>query len=357
MNQLPLRDLHSGLGATFSERRGAECVDSYGDIDGEFRLIKESAALIDLSHRSRLCVIGPDRAQFLHGQVTNDIKKLHPGDGCRAALVDHKGKIQSDLNIHRLSEELLLDFEPGLTERVTERLNQFIIAEDVEVIDVAPHYGLLSIQGPKSAEALASLFPGDRIPNTARSVISRKDDKLGELYLVNHPRAGQPGFDLYAPTNSMPAAFESLLVVTRSAGGDVCGFAALDRARILAGIPRYGADMDESNLVSETGIAEEAISYSKGCYIGQEVIARIRTYGRAKRRFCRLEIKSTDGNLPAKGDLLYSGDRKAGWITSVTTDGIGEGVVALGYVAADFWDSGTPLTLKGDAGDQSAVVA
>ncbi len=357
MPPLPLHDLHADLCARFSDFNGSEYVESYGDVVGEFRLLQESSALIDLGFRSRLCVIGPDRVPFLHGQVTNDIRKLKPGEGCLAALVDHKGKILSDLSVHRLNEELLLDFEPGLTERVSDRLNQFIIAEDVEIVDVAPHYGLLSVQGPKSSSAVESLNLGAAPPSEPRQVVALNHDTFGEIYLVNRARTGQPGFELYVPTGSLKSAFEALLAAVNSAGGDVCGDAALEQARILAGIPRYGVDMDESNLVSETGIAEEAISYSKGCYIGQEVIARIRTYGRAKRRFCRLTIETSGSDLPANGDLLHAGERKAGWITSATCAMDGSGVVALGYVSADFWDSGTPLTLKTKTDDLRAVVA
>ncbi len=356
MKPLPLRSVHEELGATLADLNGSECAESYNDADAESRLLHESACLIDLSHRGRLCVIGPDRIQFLHGQVTNDVRKLAPGEGCLAALVDHKGKIQSDLNIHRLSDELLLDFEPGLTESVSGRLNQFIIAEDVEVIDVAPHYGLLSLQGPKSAEVLESMKLGCDLPAAPRQVASVNHEEWGETYLVNSPRADQTGFDLYVPTAAMEPAFRRMLAACAAIGGGLCGTAALEKARILAGIPRYGADMDDSNLVSETGIADEAISYSKGCYIGQEVIARIRTYGRAKRRFCRLKIDANASALPAKGELLYSGERKAGWITSATTSEDGDGLVALGYVAADHWDAGTALILKREAGELKAVV-
>ena len=126
-------------------------------MEDEFTAITKTAGLLDLSSRSRLCLLGEDRIKYLHGQVTNDINGLAENTGCYAALVNAKGKMESDLFAYRLAEEILLDFEPGLTDAVKARLEKFIITEDVEIADVAPHFGLLSVQGPKAAEVLVEL--------------------------------------------------------------------------------------------------------------------------------------------------------------------------------------------------------
>ncbi len=350
MSSLLLRDQHTQNGALFGEVNGIECALSFGDTAAEFRRLRQTVALLDFSHRGRLCVIGPDRVDFLHGQVTNNVKSLGVGEGCLAALVDHKGKIQSDLSIHRLNDELLLDFEPGLIQAVVERLEKFIIAEDVELVDVAPHYGLLSLQGPQSPEAVTALFPGLEAPVKDRSWTRPPDDSFGESYLVRRARIGGEGFDLFVPNDHLPRAFESLKNICEKLDGGLCGWEALEAARIEAGFPRQGIDMDETTLVSETGIAEEAISYAKGCYIGQEVIARIRTYGRAKRKFCRLQLPDDLPELPAKGTELFSGERKAGWITSAVRCPDTGHNLALGYVATDFASPDAEFTLAGDQG-------
>src|ERR1700690_3470407 len=143
---------------------------------------------MDLSSRSRICLTGADRVRFLHGQVTNDVKKLRIGEGCYAAITNAKGKMESDLNIFCLADELLLDFEPGLTEKISARLEKFIVADDVQILDAAPHYGLLSVQGPKAAEAVRALNLFPEIP--ARQLGSEKisDATLGEIYLANNAR-------------------------------------------------------------------------------------------------------------------------------------------------------------------------
>ena len=145
---LSLREFHQGLGARFVNLNPCEAVADYGDVLAEHAALRTNAGVLDLSFRSRLCLLGADRMRFLHGQVTNDVKKLRPGDGCYAALVTAKGKMESDFNLFALANELLLDFEPGLAAKITARLEKYIVADDVQVVDVAPHYGLLSVQGP-----------------------------------------------------------------------------------------------------------------------------------------------------------------------------------------------------------------
>src|ERR1051325_3119493 len=157
MNRLALHEFHHGLNARFTEVNGMAVVEHYGDPLAEHAALRESAGLLDLSCRSRLCLTGADRQKFLNGQVTNNVKDLKVGEGCYAALVNAKGKMQCDLNIYVLENEILLDFEPGYGAVVAQRLEKYIIADDVQVVDVAPHYGLLSVQGPKAEEALTAL--------------------------------------------------------------------------------------------------------------------------------------------------------------------------------------------------------
>ena len=126
-------------------------------VEQEFTALTEGAGWLDQSDRSRLCLLGADRARFLHGQVTNDINGLGEFTGCYAALVNAKGKMESDLFAYRLADEILLDFEPGLTAAVQARLERYVIAEDVEIADVAPHFGLLTIQGPQAESILTEL--------------------------------------------------------------------------------------------------------------------------------------------------------------------------------------------------------
>ncbi|HLZ53978.1 MAG TPA: hypothetical protein VKS19_05815, partial [Verrucomicrobiae bacterium] len=312
MTPLPLHEFHHRLGARFAGLSGAEIVNDYGDWLAEHAALHQSAGVLDFSFRSRICLTGADRARFLHGQVTNDVKKMRVGEGCYAVITTNKGKMESDLNIFCLADELLLDFEPGLTEKVSQRLEKFIVADDVQIVDVAPHYGLLSVQGPKAKDVIRALGSFTEIPAKPLDSVKISDDTFGEIYLANRARlagsagippagsgdesgatrrqdAGAPGtggFDLFIPNASLSAVADKLIAAAkqigglvapkRSEGGRACGWQAFETARIEAGIPRFGADMDETNLPLECGPAlRDAVSYHKGCYIGQEVINRI----------------------------------------------------------------------------------
>ncbi|EEF60924.1 YgfZ/GcvT domain-containing protein [Pedosphaera parvula] len=355
MEALALHEFHHGLNAVFTEVSGMEVVDHYGDPVSEYRALHESAAVLDLSFRSRICLTGADRVRFLHGQVTNNVQGLRTGTGCYAALVTAKGKLQSDLNIYALKDELLLDFEPGLTKVVSERLEKYIIADDVQIIDVAAAYGQLSIQGPKSEAAIRSLGLDLEIPAQPLTLTSINNPNLGEIYLMNHPRTGGVGFDLFVPTPALGAVADKLIAAAKQQGGSAGGWTALERARIEAGLPRFGADMDETNLAPEA-IEARAISYSKGCYIGQEVIARIRTYGQVAKALRGLRLDDKLKTLPAKGDKLFHDGKEVGYITSAVSSSKLNGNFALGYVRKEANQIGSELILRTGEGEFSSHI-
>jgi folate-binding protein YgfZ len=354
--ELPLHEFQHSLGARFTEVNGMEVVDHYGDALSEYVALRDTAGVLDLSFRGRLSVAGADRHRFLNGQVTNNVKDLRPGEGCYAALVTARGKMVSDLNIYCLSDELLLDFEPGLTGVVTERLEKFVIADDVQVVDAGPHYALLGVQGPESARVVNQLGLGLALPEKPFASAGVKEPALGEIYCMCQPRVGTAGFDLFVPVAALAAVADKLIAAANATGGRACGWQALEMARIEAGIPRFGADMDESNLAPEAGIEERAISYSKGCYIGQEVIARIRTYGQVAKSLRGLRLADDMPNLPGKGDPLFHGDKEAGFITSALASPRFRRKIALGYVRREWNEPGTELRVRTLEGESPAII-
>ena len=193
MSPLSLHEFHRRLNAQFSEVNRMEVVEHYGDPPAEHAALRDSAGVLDSSFRSRLCLAGADRQKFLNGQVTNNVKDLKTGEGCYAALVNAKGKMQSDLNIYILENEILLDFEPGYSAAVAQRLEKYIIADDVQVVDAAPHYGLLGVQGPKAREVVQHLDLGIEPPGKLMNFVFRKHPTLGEIYLMNHSRLDVEG--------------------------------------------------------------------------------------------------------------------------------------------------------------------
>lgn len=346
MADLLVKEFHESLGATFTEVNGQTAVAHYGDWLAEYTALQETAGVIDLSFRSRLCLLGADRIKFLHGQVTNDVNRLQPGQGCYAMLVNAKGRVQSDLHIHRLREEILLDFEPGLTETVTQRLDAYIIADDVQIVDAAPHYSLLSIQGPQAAAVAGKLALEMVLPANPLAVVWVSVPDVGEIYCVNQPRLRTTGLELYVPVAATGMVLDKLVAAAKSLDGRACGWQALETARIEGGIPRFGQDITESNLAPEAGVTERAISYSKGCYIGQEVIARIRTYGQVTKELRGLQLADALTSLPAPGDKVFRDGKEVGYLTSVVRTPKSAANLALGYVRKECNTAGTELLIK-----------
>lgn len=340
---LPRREFHQSLGARFTTVSGAEVVADYGGPLAEHRALRETAGVLDLSFRSRLCLLGADRVRFLHGQVTNDVKKLRPGEGCYAALTTAKGKMQSDLHVFVLPDEILLDFEPGYAASVSQRLEKFIVADEVQVVDVAPLYGLLSVQGPK-ARGLEAFVDW---PDQPFGSVKFSDATLGEIYVINHARLGSIGFDLFVPCNSMVAVAEVLISASSAIGGRAVGWNAFEIARIEAGVPRFGADMDETNLPPECGIEARAVSYTKGCYIGQEALNRIHSLGHVNRQLCGLRLADDLKALPERGAKLLHEGKEVGHVTSAIHSPALQANLALGYVRREANAAGHELTVAG----------
>jgi folate-binding protein YgfZ len=356
VSQLVLHEFHQSLGAHFTTLGGAQIVSDYGDAGREYEAIVQSAGVMDLSFRSRLCLTGADRTRFLHGQVTNDVKGLRPGEGCYAALITAKGKMETDLNIFCLADELLLDFEPGLTARIIERLERFVIADDVQIVDVASLYGLLAVNGPKSTDSVQALGIFGELPSKPLNFVSLNDPNLGQIYLAQNARAGSCGYDLFVPTAALSAVADKLVAAARGVGGRACGWEAFELARIEAGIPRFGADMDETNIPLEAMLETRAISFNKGCYIGQEVISRIRTYGQVAKALRGLLLDDSK-SLPAKGDRLFKDGKDVGYITSAAASPALKANIALGYVRKEVNEVGSELTARTSAGELRARVA
>jgi len=387
---LPLHEFHQSQGAKFGSLNGAGVVADYGDALAEHAALHESAGVLDFSFRGRLCLTGADRGRFLHGQITNDVKKLRVGEGCYAALTTVRGKMQSDLNVFVLADELLLDFEPGYVSTVAARLEKNIVADDVQVVDVAPLYGLLTVQGPKAEAVIRAIGLFNELPINPLASTKVANATLGEIYLTNHARlrsaveafgvrgqaerdpalAGEPeapsplrsagavqtGFDLFVPADSLGAVADKLLAAAKAIGGRAVGWNAFEVARIEAGIPRFGADMDETNLPQECGIEARAISYNKGCYIGQEVLNRIHSMGHVNRELCGLRLADDLKSLPAKGDKLFQGEKEVGYITSAVRSPRFRANLALGYVRREAGSLGTKLKARGGQGETEATI-
>jgi folate-binding protein YgfZ len=349
-------DFHRELRGTLRLVNGEQAVAHYGDWQAEYDALTASAAALDFSFRGRFCLTGNDRVRFLHGQVTNDVQMLGVGAGCYATVVNAKGRMESDLTIYRLGDELLLDFEPGFTSALKSRLEKFIVADDVQVVDVSELYALVTVQGPAAEGVIRAMGLFDVLPELPFRIARQVDSELGELYAANRPRLGGMGFDLFVPAGVLRPVLKKVAESLRARGGRLAGWDAFEVARIEGGIPRYGADMDEGNFPLEAGIDTQAVSYQKGCYIGQEVLNRIHTMGHVNRELRGLVFRPGCEAVPSKGDRILFREKESGYVTSAVESPRFQRPIALGYLRKEAGQSGTELVVRTSSGDLPAKV-
>ena len=316
----------------------------------EYAALRESAGIGAISARAQIAVAGNDRASFLQGLLTNDIQALTPGTGCYAAWLTPQGRMITDLHVLEAGDMILLDVPAPLADTILQKLDQFLFSEDVRLASLGATLRGIWIHGPKAATVLASVIADAPALETWSAYQHARLTFNGEPIVVARiDQLGVPGFVTYlAPDHAV-----ALDAALRANGGVAVSQEVLDAARIEAGYPVFGVDMTEDTIPLEAGIEGRAISFSKGCYVGQEVVIRVlhRGGGRVARRLVALRI---DGDVPSPGAKLTAGDRDVGFVTSgAASPALGS--IALGYVHRDFTAPGTEVIVTGDSPGRAAV--
>jgi folate-binding protein YgfZ len=316
------------------------------------------AALFDRSERGKIAVAGNDRLTYLHAMFTNDIATLRPGGGCYAAYLTPQGRMIADLRVLEIGDLALLDLEAPLVPAVLGRLDQFIFAEDVKLGDLTQAFGELSVVGPAASRVVASVLtlpPGTADLGSWPEYQSARARHGGEtVLLVASQELGRRGFDLFVERAHLPALSGALV----ESGAVPGGHEAAETLRIEAGRPRFGADLTSETIPLEAGIESRAISLTKGCYPGQEVIIRVlhRGHGRVARKLVGLVVAGPV--VPQPGDALTVAEREVGRVTSATWSPLVGEPVALAYLQRDFLEPGTEVIVAhGAARLRARVVA
>jgi len=292
-----------------------------------YTALRTRAAWLDLSGRGKIRVTGEDRARLLHAMTTNDVEGLRPGEGCYAFFLNAQGRILADANVLCFEDHFLLDTEPGTRVKIYEHLDRYIIADDVALEDQTDSVATIAVEGPAASAALAALAapqpaqPHGSLP-WAYGTVARLDT------------TGVGGFFLMVPIQEKQAITARLT----EAGTPPATAGDARIVRIECGRPRYGEEITERYLLQETD-QMRAVHFNKGCYLGQEIVERVRSRAQIHRVLRRLELASTEP--PAAGTKLKSGDADAAEIASaVFSPALGK-VVALAYVRTPFAHSGT----------------
>jgi len=313
------------------------------DISSGYAAVRSAAGLVDRSGIGRILLTGADRRSYLQGLLTNDIAALTPGTGCYAAMLTAQGRMMTDMRVLELGDGLLLDVPRQVTPAIRDHLDRFIFSEDAQVEDVTASREEIGIYGPGALDVLvkagmegappSALFESTRIRLTGADAV-----------LVRSDEAGVPGYDVIVDAGAAASVAGALL----AAGAVRVSEADAEAVRIESGRPRFGADMDTDTIPLEAGLEARAISRSKGCYVGQEVIVRVqdRGHGRVAKRLVGL-VLDAGAAVPAAGARIASGEREIGRVTSAVRSPALDRAIALGYVHRDFVEPGTPVTIDG----------
>ncbi len=312
--------------------------------------LQNLSVVADLTGRGSLALTGSDCAGLLHGLVTNDVKSLRPGMGAHAALLTPKGKMRADLIVLRLTEEeCLLDCESSLAAPLLAILSGYVPFSQSKLEDRTSSTGVVHLEGPSSAQILAAA--GGTEPAVAPFSHLATEIEGVSVRVVRVSRAGEEGFDLLSAADASPR----LLYVLAGRGAQRVSPDVLEAGRIEAGLPRWGAELDETVLPNEAWLERTAISYTKGCYLGQETVARLKTYGHVNRHLVALLLPLGSG--ASSGDAVRAGNETVGKVTSAVDSALRGHRVALAFVKREQETPGTTLTVDSASGPADGVVA
>jgi glycine cleavage system T protein len=345
-----LSDFHQSNGAVFVERGGWLLPAHFGNSAAEYEAVRSAVGLFDLPQRGLLQVTGPDRLPFLQGMVSNDLRAIKPGDGQYAAFLNQQGKVVADVRILRSNSSFYLDVWHSSRETIMEHLNRYLVADEVEITDRFDDYQLISVQGPRSKALLQDFFGGTELPDRPMQHIMVPETKVCVM-CASH--TGEDGFDLYVRNFELIDLARALTEKGAAFSARWVGVDAQEILRLEAGIPRYGIDFTEDNLLLETGL-RDAVSFTKGCYLGQEVVERVRSRGHVNKRLVGLLMDGLD--LPVAGASVVADEREVGRVTSSARSPALGRIIALAYVNKEFWTPGTGVFVRADGGSTAATV-
>ena len=315
-------------GANPSAHASAATAPDFGDTRAEFQALLAGCGLYDLSGRAKIAVTGGDRVRWLNGMATNNVRDLAAGHGVYAFLLNAQGRIQADLYVFQRGESLLVDTERGQREKVMQLFDHYIIADDVEIADITETITAVGLTGPESRQVLerAGIAAPDLAPLQFADTTWQHAAQQKTVTLLRSGEEAGESWQIWSAPESAGELWDALT----KAGGRAVGTTALNCFRISRGIPQFGVDIRDRDLPQETG-QTRALNFIKGCYLGQEIVERIRSRGAVHRQFGAFVV---EGTVPDPGAKILADEKEVGEITSSTIlprPG-GDRAVALGYL-------------------------
>jgi folate-binding protein YgfZ len=355
-SQTPLAELHRNAGADLASYFGIRLPALFSDFAAEYRLARDHAALMDTNFRAVFSLAGPDRVRYLNAVLTSNVRDLAAGQGAIGLLLNAQGHILAELETLALEDRLLIFGHAFLREKTFATLDKFIIMDDVTLTDETADSGTLSIEGPAAPEIVRELTGVDISPLAPHSHVAASIPAAGRAVpyrVIRQSLFGAPGAEFLVRRDTLKSAWNALEAAVRARGGGPIGYRALNSLRLEAGVPWFGTDFDEHQIPHEAALEKTHISYTKGCYTGQEIIERVRSRGHVNRR--RTGLLFSGSQPPAAGAQLTAAGTaageaanvEAGQVTSAAFSPLAGKPIGMGYLRREHGQPGAHLLCNG----------
>jgi folate-binding protein YgfZ len=342
--ETPLAEMHRAAGAKMAVWFGCSLPDEYGDVNAEFRYARESVALIDKNYRAYLSFAGPDRVRYLNAILTNNIKGLATSQGTVSLLLNPQGHILAEVETYALPDSLFCVSYAMIRARLIEVIEKYIIMDDVTLTDQTERYATLALEGPKAAAVVQEVSGADIATLEELSFCAGSVASI-PCRIVKRSPGKIPGAEFVIERDKVAALWQILLEAARRCGGGPMCYAALSAVRLSQGVPWFGYDFGEKQIPHEAGLEHSHISYTKGCYTGQEIVERVRSRGQVNRR--RVELLFSGDTAPDPGALLTLDGKEAGYVTRAARISDPPRILGMGYVRKEGRAVGSVLQWAG----------
>ena len=338
----PLVQLHRHSGARNGTWFGCSLPDDFGDWLREYRFARETVALVDKNYRAYLDLTGPDRVRYLNAILTNNIKDLQPNHGNISLFLNPQGHIQAEIETYALPGKLFCVSYAMIREKLVAGLDKYIIMDDVTLTDQTDAYATLALEGP-SAAAVVHELAGLDLQDLAE--LESREVSVGSIpcRLIKLSPGGVAGAESLVSRQQSEPLWNLLADTAKKHGGGPTGYTALNALRLEQGIPWFGYDFGEKQIPHEAGLQDSHISYTKGCYTGQEIVERVRSRGQVNRS--RVALKFDAPELPAANTPLLAEGKEFGYVTRSAFSPAGNAFIGMGYVRREKAAPGSILDL------------
>ncbi len=340
----PLRTEHEKASAALGEYFGCLLPERFADAAAEYRFAREAVALLDTNYHAFIYFEGPDRARYLNAMLTNNIKDLAAGHGNVSLLLNAQGHILAEVEVYGLADRLLALTHASERQRTVETFDKFIIMDDVTLDDATERLGSVALEGPQASALLHAMGGPDLKVMTEHDHAEARISSIS-CRVIRKSLFGEMGAELIAERGQLAALWQTLLGAARAHGGGPIGYAVLNALRLEAGIPWFGYDFDEKYIPHEAALETSHISYTKGCYTGQEIVERVHSRGHVNRR--RVGLRLAGSGVPERGAVLTADGKEVGGVTSAAHSPALGAVIGMGYVRREHNSPGSRLRWSG----------